>query len=216
MDKMQSVEQLAGDVAKGIISFDQIVEYEIRSSKWIKFNKFPFIKAIATLYYVNISRFKYRRYYESMYIKNLLDIYAGYYEKISGSKPKDQEEDADDAAVDESFAPLTSRSIKFKVWDSNFKRWDGPAIMVTPSNISMQNKIFLQAVGLKDINGVDVFEGDVIKNPNGINWEYSPIIYSELHAAFKAQKEQELNLFDLIKKRDCFVVGNIYENPELQ
>lgn len=77
---------------------------------------------------------------------------------------------------------------------------------------SLDNVKLMQSTGLKDKNGVEIYEGDIIKNS-----------YDEIYtvkwfdAAFYLEEKynggfdyHELHLEDNKK-----VIGNIYENPEL-
>lgn len=75
-----------------------------------------------------------------------------------------------------------------------------------------------QFTGLHDINGKEVYEGDIVryrltderykKNPRFANL---PIHYDEGHARFEAG-----NIYwDALRPGKIEVVGNIYDNPEL-
>lgn len=69
--------------------------------------------------------------------------------------------------------------------------------------------IIMQYTGLKDKNGKEIYEGDIVDTENGI---YEVLWYGE-GACFRfhilGSLESPLN-YDDIK-----VIGNIYENPEL-
>lgn len=118
---------------------------------------------------------------------------------------------------------------KFRAWDKDHKYMeytdknlvvcfsDGGTDVVdhttfSHSCTSMQNYELMQSTGLKDINGTEIYEGDIIKNS-----------YDEIYtvkwfdAAFYLEEKynggfdyHELHLEDNKK-----VIGNIYENPEL-
>ena len=95
-------------------------------------------------------------------------------------------------------------------------------------NIYANTKIYLmQSTGLKDKNGVEIFEGDIVKV---IDLNYRIEVISEVvwgmdsnvygnYPAFAIQDfESESNSFSEIFDSGCYrikVIGNIYENQEL-
>lgn len=80
----------------------------------------------------------------------------------------------------------------------------------------------MQSTGLKDKNGKEIYEGDILslkkhsKLPHGV---YCIVEWDEVHVGFHALKDNQkngeyvLNIWNA--KTHWEVIGNIYENPEL-
>ena len=110
------------------------------------------------------------------------------------------------------------REIKFRVWDyknSNMD-YDKPQhSMLTKSfAYTCKDAELMQYTGLKDKNGVEIYEGDIVKDlrsPFKDIRSYSKVFYQENRGRFVfGGWEIPAGLSHTFE-----VIGNIYENPEL-
>jgi hypothetical protein len=96
------------------------------------------------------------------------------------------------------------REIKFRAWDKKNKKWITTFNLVGGGRWSfLQGKPeeyeIVQFTGLKDKNGKEIYEGDVLLSPGNYKWEVK----------FEGQGyiPSCMDEFELI--------GNIYESPDL-
>lgn len=81
--------------------------------------------------------------------------------------------------------------------------------------VSAEDLVLMQSTGLKDKNGKEIFEGDIVKMSKDV---YSEPTYYEVvrHYGGGYRLESKQHGCELwLRHTDCEVVGNVYENPEL-
>jgi hypothetical protein len=102
------------------------------------------------------------------------------------------------------------REIKFRVWDLEKERWvlSFVDVCITENFMSQDLFSYQQYTGLKDKNGKEIYEGDILCWPE---WEGS-----------KNQKrwvmewiESDAGWIAYSPREAAEIIGNIYENPEL-
>ena len=78
-----------------------------------------------------------------------------------------------------------------------------------------EDVILMQSTRLKDKNGKEIFEGDVLKN----NKYITSVFYEDGAYCVKFRRTPNttvtMNVISFIEKYKTRIVGNIYENPEL-
>ena len=115
---------------------------------------------------------------------------------------------------------------KFRAWDSVKKEMfkdtfaitkSGQAVVVeqkfvtgSPDYVFVDYLVIMQSTGLKDKNGKEIFDGDVVKC-NGLLGTIESFKAMWICSFVKYNNYQKVGFF----AQEIEVVGNIYENPEL-
>ena len=79
----------------------------------------------------------------------------------------------------------------------------------------MEDIHLMQYTGLKDSEGTEIYEGDILESVAFGSEEIGKIIYSEDDAMFELDTDGVVLNFSNENSKWWTVIGNIYENPEL-
>ncbi|EOA3017655.1 YopX family protein [Enterococcus faecalis] len=134
---------------------------------------------------------------------------------------------------------------KFRAWDKRENTMRDVAVLhftkggkvnsieywKTPSELKsyhVRNLVLMQSTGLKDKNGVEIFEGDILKiievTNEGISEYITDVIWEDCSFVFKSEGVDYYDSFlgsfsgDPNKTYPLFellVIGNVWDNPEL-
>ncbi len=112
------------------------------------------------------------------------------------------------------------REIKFRAWDGNEMVYDWFAIdrstldTMVPFQRHNVAKEVMQYTGLKDKNGKEIYEGDILMNRFSPGREERLVlthdIFFIIHRLRTLQHERKNDLNQTLE-----IIGNVYESPEL-
>jgi len=114
---------------------------------------------------------------------------------------------------------MNQREIKFRAWDKKAKKYHQvfPKWKISSDGIfeclGDENIVIQQSTGLKDKNGKEIYEGDIIKTDE-FGDEIAEVWFSEQGMWIFGNKEKQKGEV-FLDKSHYEVIGNIYENPEL-
>ena len=115
----------------------------------------------------------------------------------------------------------TMRDTKFRIWEidkSSFQIISFPHDMykIIDSNGNYPKGHFDEFTGLTDIEGVEIYEGDIIKSVG--NEEHNGMVGIfpiEFNSGMFSLSYQTIRLDYFLKYYAIEVIGNIHQNPEL-
>ncbi len=130
------------------------------------------------------------------------------------------------------------REIKFRAWDKKEKKIyygdEGEEYLISISlnegidevtkvvdskwlNRKEDDFILMQYTGLKDKNGKEIYEGDIVVWPHLDSRGYHEIYYNQEEVHYFARPLVEYNETEsYLDSTHMEIIGNIYENPELK
>ncbi|HDT7938677.1 TPA: DNA-packaging protein [Enterococcus faecium] len=127
---------------------------------------------------------------------------------------------------------------KFRAWDKRKNVMRDVAVLhftkngktnfieywINPTELKsyhVRNIDLMQSTGLKDKNGVEIFEGDIVQWGDTPDWEEEPIRVAVVKINPDIQFDSNVGIFEYGRfiyrdtERFLTVLGNVYENPEL-
>ena len=111
---------------------------------------------------------------------------------------------------------MNNRQIKLRAWDGSemiYPYGKGFNNILTNGNILDRFSIVMQYTGLKDKNGKEIYEGDILSKWYSRDLSGNDIIKWNEEVEFETANEWAgFNITFLDK---CEIIGNIYEQPHL-
>jgi uncharacterized phage protein (TIGR01671 family) len=112
------------------------------------------------------------------------------------------------------------REIKFRAWDKSCNKMRGldgvkDCFSLRSDGFCNEDYILMQFIGLTDKNGVEIFEFDIVKNPQG---KIGEVVFHEGKFCLKSFRKNDTIWYmplDIGFMKNKEVIGNKFENPEL-
>ena len=118
------------------------------------------------------------------------------------------------------------RDIKFRAWDKEGKvmvdwfwlssegdLYETPVIVYDTPHLELERNddlVAMQYTGKKDINGVEIYEGDILQNEH--HFRYQVVFKGD---CWRCESLKNSGFKNRFIGRDLKVIGNIYQNKDL-
>ncbi len=107
------------------------------------------------------------------------------------------------------------REIKFRFWSKILGSFVIPNDNILAGTFKDENMVVMQYTGLKDKNGKEIYEGDVVNYIDCMRGRStSQVEWTEWGTGFEPFIQCG-KCGELPDMEDVVIIGNIYENPEL-
>lgn len=120
-----------------------------------------------------------------------------------------------------------NREIKFRAWWEKEKQmfgvrsidWSGISGMrvnlIGADTVDINELILMQYTGLKDKNGMEIYEGDICRDSLGWIFEVFCDVNNGRFLGRHSKPRGEIYICYVDREPSVEIIGNIYENPEL-
>ena len=113
--------------------------------------------------------------------------------------------------------------IKIRVWDKEENRmisgdrfaFEEYAPLNDLFNNNSKRFDFMLYTGYKDINDIEICEGDIVETTRGLNHIIGAVIYRKASWYIQSKEEYNVRLISIFSTAENKIIGNVYENKEL-
>ena len=113
---------------------------------------------------------------------------------------------------------MFEKEIKFRAWDKDKHRMRYNLESIWCGSSERIGFTYMQYIGLKDKNGREIYEGDVIRLGNGdicVIKHHTGNNRCSMFIAEPINKYPCAIRYEWFTASNCEVIGNIYENPDI-
>lgn len=115
---------------------------------------------------------------------------------------------------------MTKRDIKFRLWDGRRLRpWEEISMFhmyCFDEDMTKKNDVWEEYTGLKDVNGVEIYDGDYLANERGksrmifkVEW------FNGAWWVIPVTQYGSSQTLSQYMNRTVEIIGNVHQNPEL-